>query len=598
MEVIFKFYKLQNKIFFYFLLLALIPLVSLGIASYVLSTKSFEQQTTQHQSQTIHLIANNIKLMLDDASDLSSYMINNEGLQQLLLQNASLPLNSGQSLSLGYLEKLKQAKKYITFLVIYGENGFLYRDFSEFFRQVTPYGELLETPLYIATAAKDPKPHLTFSSSPLFIYGQSYNEIMIGRRISNMYDHDQKLGMLFMGINRDSFMELIKDIEILKSTNIFIYDDNYNLVSGKYADHELKTQLGEDLKLKQHIFNSSFNGVQSVQGKQYFVSSSLIQPYSWNVVSFTPMDITRKQHETVLKFTFFLSLALLAAVGIISAVLSRSVTTPLKKLLQSMNSFKRGDFHQKVEISSNDEIGLLSKKYNEMVFEINELVQKVFVSQTNQKIIELKTLQTQIQPHFLYNTLDFIFLNSKMNADEQTAEVVQSLSELFRLSLNKGNDVYTVGDEIRQIKAYINIQHARFPHLFTPVIDVDPDITSCYTMKLLLQPIVENAILHSFKEPGTLKVTGGFKGDRISMSVEDTGCGMSQEQVEQLLTIPLKSSGGYGVRNVNERLQMMFGKEYALHIESTPGQGTKVTIQIPIIHSVEQWRNLYENHGY
>lgn len=593
-----KFKRFQNKLFLYFLLLVLIPLVALGLSSYFISTRSLEQQTIQLQSQTINLIGNNIKLMLDDATDLTSYMINNENLQQMLLRPSAQPLNSGQSLTLGYLEKLKFAKKYITFLLIYGEKGFVYRDFSEYFRQVTPYEDLLETPLYIATAAKDETAHWTFSSAPLFIYGHSYNEIMVGRRISNMYDSDQKLGMLFMGVNRDSFVDLIKDVEIIKSTNIFIFDNNYNLVSSKYDDNLLSARLQDDLKLKERIFSSNFNDILAIHGKKYFVSSALIQPYSWNVVSFTPMDITRKQHEAVLRFTLYLSLALLIIVAVISAAIANSVTSPLKKLLQSMNSFKRGDFHQKVEVSSQDEIGLLTQKYNEMVYEINELVQKQFISQTNQKMIELKTLQTQIEPHFLYNTLDFIFLNSKMNDDEQTARVVQALSQLFRLSLNKGHDAYTVGDEVKQIQAYINIQHARFPNRFTPEIDIDPRIEPCITMKLLLQPIVENAILHGFREAGLLRVTGRFLDpNRIVLTVEDNGKGMEPEQVAGLMEIPLTGSGGYGIRNVNERLQMMFGKEYALAIDSRPGEGTRVTMRIPVITTIEQWRSLYENHG-
>lgn len=593
-----KFKRFQNKLLSYFLLLVLIPLVALGVSSYFLSTRSLEQQTIQLQSQTINLIGNNIKLMLDDATDLTLYMVNNESLQQMLQQPAGEPLNSGQSLTLGYLERLKFAKKYITFLLIYGEQGFVYRDFSEYFRQVTPYGDLLETPVYIATAAKDQVAHWAFSSAPLFTYGHSYNEIMVGRRISNMYDPDQKLGMLFMGVDRDSFVDLIKDVEIIKSTNIFIFDDNYNMVSSKYDQPNLRDQLQDDLRLKEQLFASSFNDILTIGGKKYFVSSAPIQPYSWNVVSFTPMDITRKQHEVVLKFTLGLSLALLIIVGMISAAIANSVTHPLKKLLLSMNSFKRGDFNQKVEVTSRDEIGLLSQKYNEMVFEINELIQKQFISQTNQKMIELKTLQTQIEPHFLYNTLDFIFLNSKLNDDEQTAKVVQALSQLFRLSLNKGNDVYTVGDEIRQVTAYINIQHARFPHRFTPEIRVNPRIEPCITMKLLLQPIVENAILHGLREAGCLRITGDFMDEsRIVLTVEDNGQGMEPEQVEQLMTIPKVSTGGYGLRNVNERLQMMFGKEYGLQIESKPGAGTRVTVQLPVIATIEQWRVLYENHG-
>jgi len=238
-------------------------------------------------------------------------------------------------------------------------------------------------------------------------------------------------------------------------------------------------------------------------------------------------------------------------------------------------------------------------------------------------MIELKTLQTQIEPHFLYNTLDYIFLNSKMNGDEKTAKVTQSLTELFRLSLNKGKDYYTIRQEIGQVKAYIHIQHARFPNRFVPRYEIDPDILPFYTMKLLLQPLAENAILHAFntkrERPGTLTITGRkLDGDRVEFIVEDDGCGMEAELANSLLSgdggglgefggsrgggdsgSPTgKSSGsGYGIRNVNERLTMLFGAEYALRIESEPGRGTKIRLAIPLISDDNEWRLLYENHG-
>jgi two-component system sensor histidine kinase YesM len=168
--------------------------------------------------------------------------------------------------------------------------------------------------------------------------------------------------------------------------------------------------------------------------------------------------------------------------------------------------------------------------------------------------------------------------------------------------LNKGNDYYTIAQEINQIKAYINIQHARFPNRFTPQYEIDPEAGSYLTMKLLLQPIVENAILHAFNirkdEPGVLAVSGRIIDHQIVMVIEDNGCGLSPEKMELLLNGADTSKQGYGIRNVNERLRMMFGPEHGLIIESKPHVGTQVTLRIPMIESEEQWRLLYENHGH
>ncbi|WP_168735759.1 cache domain-containing sensor histidine kinase [Cohnella fermenti] len=613
------FRQLQTKLFVSFLLLVLVPLLTLGFFSFRAATGSLEKETEQNQIQTVRLIGNNIKLMLEDAGDMTSYIMNNVSLQSLLSQADTESVNVEQAAALAYLDNIKTAKKYVSFIVIYGRNGFLYRDFSEFFRQVISYNDFIEMPLYTAVAARDGEPFWAYSSTPLFTYGHSYDEIMVGRRINDLYDHDNKLGLLFMGVNRDSIGNIIQDIEIVRSTNIFIFDDNFNLVTSKTQNKELERTLTNDLPLKRQLLLKTHSEVYEIGGRSYSVASAVVDPYDWNIVSLTPLEIIRSEHRIVLNVTLALSLSLLALVGLVSGFLSRSITRPVKKLLRSMSNFKRGDFNQKVEVTSRDEIGLLTHKYNEMVTETNNLIQKVYVSQTNQKMIELKTLQTQIEPHFLYNTLDYIYLNSKINGDEKTAKVTHALTELFRLSLNKGKDYYTIRQELGQVKAYIQIQHARFPNRFVPHYDIDPDLLPFYTMKLLLQPLVENAILHAFngkKEgPGVLKLSGSrLDEQRLEFIVEDNGCGMSAELAASLLNEPLPGKGpppeaapagasasggtGYGIRNVNERLTMLFGPEFSLRIESAPGAGTRIRLRIPLIRDDQEWRLLYENHGH
>ena len=596
----FAFKRLQSKIFVCFIAVVLIPLLCLGVSSYFIATGFLREQLVQHQTQTIGLVADNIRSILDDAEDLTAYIANNETIQSLLSRPTPDSPTDAQKIMFNYLSNLKNAKTFISFLVIFGENGFVFGDYADHYRETIPYEELKNTPTYIATASRDGEAHWESSSSALFIYGRNYRENMIGRRIVSLYDRDRKLGMLFLGLKRESMEMIIGNIKIGKSTNIFLFDDNYQLVAGKRQEKELEKAIEQDLALKERMLNATEPAVLNVNGKDYLFSAAPIEPYQWNVVSLLPHDEVKKQHQIVLNITLALSLSLLVLVAIISALLSRGITRPVKELLRSMNNFKKGDFNQKVEVKTQDEIGKLSQKYNEMVYELNELIRKVYISQTHQKMIELKTLQAQIEPHFLYNTLDFIFLNSKIHGDHETAEVVQSLSQLFRISLNQGKDYYRLENEIRQIKAYIRIQHARFPHRFRAEYDIDPEIESYYTMKMILQPIVENAIIHAFeqkKTPGLLRITGKKLDGRIRLTVEDDGCGMPEEQIHALLNGSADGNGGYGIRNVNERLTMLFGPEYALKMESAVGGGTRVSIHLPLIESEEQWRLLYESHG-
>jgi two-component system sensor histidine kinase YesM len=596
------FQKLQTKIFLYFIIVVLIPLLSLGIFSYFTSTGLLEKQVLVNQNQTIGLIQSNIKLMLDDVQDISSYIMNNETFQNLLNQSKPDEYNRAQQTMLSYLSNLKVAKSYISFIIVYGENGFLFRDFNEFYREVIPYLQLFETPTYIGTAAKSGEANWMFSSDPLFPYLQQYNEIMIGRRITNIYDSDQKLGMLFMGIRRDALLNSIQDIELSESTQLLLIDDNYNLVASNQRSRDIQYYRDGDLAFKKKLVGPEADPVINVNDRNYYVSTAQVKPYGWSVVSLTPLKEIRSQHQILLRFTLIASISLLLIVGLLSVFLSRNVTSPIRKLLRSMSDFKRGDFNQKVPVESKDEIGLLTQKYNQMVVELNELIQKVYISQTNQKMIELKTLQAQIEPHFLYNTLDYIFLNSKINGDNDTAEVVRSLSQLFRISLNRGNDYYKLENEINQVRAYVHIQHARFPQRFRVEYDINPAVEPYLTSKLLLQPIVENAIIHAFDanmgREGVLRITGRMATGSILFTVEDNGKGMTEQQVAALLEVSSNSSGGYGIKNVNERLTMLFGEEYRLRIASTIDKGTTVTICLPMIHNEEEWVSLYESHSH
>lgn len=168
----FVFRHLQTKLFVSFVLLVLIPLLTLGFFSFRTATSSLEKETEQNQAQTVRLIGNNIKLMLDDAGDITSYIMNNVSLQSLLSRDYNGPVNTEQAAALAYLDNIKAAKKYVSFLVIYGQNGFLYRDFSEFFRQVIPYSDFAEMPLYTAVASRDGEAFWTYYSTPIYIRAQ------------------------------------------------------------------------------------------------------------------------------------------------------------------------------------------------------------------------------------------------------------------------------------------------------------------------------------------------------------------------------------------------------------------------------------------
>lgn len=234
--------------------------------------------------------------------------------------------------------------------------------------------------------------------------------------------------------------------------------------------------------------------------------------------------------------------------------------------------------------------------------QIGMLMHKIILEQTERRKSELDALQSQINPHFLYNALDSITWMVEGERNDEAVFMISQLAKLFRISLSKGRTIITVGDELQHAQSYMNIQRVRYKSRFSFVIDVDPAIYSYCTVKLILQPILENAINYGVggmdeDDGGRIKVTGGKQDETIVLSVSDNGLGMSDEEVRFLLIDDKrkhKHGSGVGLVNINNRIQLLFGKEYGLTVESEPDEGTKVSIRIPAILYTEENQEMIE----
>lgn len=271
-------------------------------------------------------------------------------------------------------------------------------------------------------------------------------------------------------------------------------------------------------------------------------------------------------------------------------VVSNLVSKPLYTLRVAMENFMRGDFSQKVEVMTQDEVGEASACFNRMVDDIRELIDKNYVLAIKERESELDTLQAQINPHFLYNTLDSLYWKATESDNEEIAEDILSLSQLFRLVLNRGDGIVTVQTEAELLERYLHIQKMRFGKRLTYEIALEPAILDEEIPKLILQPFVENAIVHGFeKADGSyiLRVTGIKDGKNMVFQIADTGVGMSGEQLEAIWEkadnrkYASQRIGRYAIRNVRERLELIYHENYELRIESRVGRGTTVVITVP-----------------
>ncbi|MBK9925195.1 MAG: sensor histidine kinase [Anaerolineales bacterium] len=298
--------------------------------------------------------------------------------------------------------------------------------------------------------------------------------------------------------------------------------------------------------------------------------------------------------ESFARWQVFSIILIFSAVGfaIVAAwSLSKSIYTPIKKLHDVTTTITKNDLQTLMTSDNVDEITELGMSFNIMIGKIKELLDSKIKEQENLKKAELRALQAQINPHFLYNTLDTIIWMAESKKTDQVVKIVTALSKFFRISLSKGMDWITIGEEVERIKSYLTIQKMRYRDILDFKIDVDKDVAENTILKLILQPLVENALYHGIKNKrrgGTISVRARRKDENeILLEVEDDGIGFTPEKLARLRNElnddsgEIKMESGYGIGNVNNRIRLYYGKQYGLSIQSEYGTGTRITLVIP-----------------
>lgn len=413
--------------------------------------------------------------------------------------------------------------------------------------------------------------------------------ISLSREVQS-YENGTFRGVILINLNMNKITEICNSFQEKQENFICIINDKGELVyeqqngrerfafDEKENRQELNTSLG---KTKESCFRLNY------RGEKYLVTRTDMKTTGWTLVSMVP-------YKSVMAETMAISGVMILAVAITLIVtlllLNRILTgvvKPLKKLEKYMVQVNPDNMDQRMEILTDDEIGHLSMKFNQMMDRIRNLKEQVIEEQEDKRKYELQALQAQINPHFLYNTLDSIIWMAETN-DSNIVAMTEALAKLFRISLNKGNEEISLERELEHVKNYLIIQSMRYADKFTYEISAEPGVERCRTIKLILQPIVENCIYHGIKKKrGTGKITirAYRREQNLIIEVSDDGCGMPEEICRKILSDEIESENisgsGIGVKNVNERIQLRFGKKYGLSYSSEEGVGTTVTYVLP-----------------
>ena len=413
--------------------------------------------------------------------------------------------------------------------------------------------------------------------------------ISLSREVQS-YENGTFRGVILINLNMNKITEICNSFQEKQENFICIINDKGELVyeqqngrerfafDEKENRQELNTALG---KTKESCFRLNY------RGEKYLVTRTDMKTTGWTLVSMVP-------YKSVMAETMAISGVMILAVAITLIVtlllLNRILTgvvKPLKKLEKYMVQVNPDNMDQRMEILTDDEIGHLSMKFNQMMDRIRNLKEQVIEEQEDKRKYELQALQAQINPHFLYNTLDSIIWMAETN-DSNIVAMTEALAKLFRISLNKGNEEISLERELEHVKNYLIIQSMRYADKFTYEISAEPGVERCRTIKLILQPIVENCIYHGIKKKrGTGKITirAYRREQNLIIEVSDDGCGMPEEICRKILSDEIESENisgsGIRVKNVNERIQLRFGKKYGLSYSSEEGVGTTVTYVLP-----------------
>ena len=393
--------------------------------------------------------------------------------------------------------------------------------------------------------------------------------------------------LLLINLNYRYFEEIFSNVNLGNGGYVYLTNDRGDIIWHPKQNEIYSGRFNEDNKYAATLKDGIT--VENLRGKNITLNVRTIGYTGWKLVGVTPSAALGIDGIKFRFFVLFVADLFLFLLAMINAFISDKISNPIKRLDGSVREIESGNLDVEIVPSGSYEVEHLGKSIKNMLGRIKVLMSDLVAEHNAKRKSEFDTLQSQINPHFLYNTLDIIVWMIENENSDKAVNIVTALAKFFRISLSKGKNIITVKDEVEHVRNYLMIQNMRFKNRFEYSIDVDEKVLSYSSLKLMLQPLVENAIYHGMEfmdGDGEIDVKVFKEDDSLYFTITDNGLGMSEDMVETLLSkdfVPSKKGSGIGVKNVNERIKLYFGSEYGLKVESEPDEGTKITIHLPAV---------------
>ncbi len=435
-----------------------------------------------------------------------------------------------------------------------------------------------------------------------YIFDNSENQyrwvITLTRAVEITQGTSTDQGILLIDIRYSSLQQILENITLGNQGYLYMISSSGQLICHPRMQLIETGQMTENVMAAAGYRDGSYR--EEFGGEMREVSVKSVGYTGWKLVSVTPEKGLPLGTLKMRLFVVFVVASFLLVLVLINAFISSRITNPIQELEKSVNAIEEGELDTEVYTGGSYEIQHLGRSIGDMAKRIKALMEDIVTEHESKRKSEFDTLQSQINPHFLYNTLDIIVWMIENEQKQEAVKVVTALARFFRISLSRGRSIIPVKDELEHVRNYLMIQQMRFKNKFTYVIRAGEDVMELAALKLMLQPLVENAIYHGMEfmdGDGEIMIRVYREGEELWFQISDNGLGMTQEQLDGLLSdrphVSSRRGSGIGVKNVNERIRLYFGEHYGLSIQSEPDEGTVITIRLP----AQQYTETMEKEG-
>ncbi|MED4953160.1 sensor histidine kinase [Paenibacillus macerans] len=586
----FRDFRLSSKLLIVYVALTVLPISLLGVISYRQYEKSIVQQIGEYMPKFLDQANGSIDQHIGKLAVLPEQLFSSTDVVRILRKDSyqsNSDLNTDTYVMNNYLSKtfLEGSNSEILGVFILSKNRLFSAsrlDFTGLDSKglLIPYGQDLE----LRGGAK-----LLLSSDFGLKFSSGEPYLMITKQIDDV-DNRTSLGTMFIAVQMSFIDRILQNFERNEQAEFWLLNGQ-----GEIFYHTDRARIGGyDAEIREYpVQNGSFR--KQAGGKTWIMSSSRSAGYGWRLMYSIPLKELTKQADITRNIVGLLFAGFALVTLVLYTVFSYRVTRPLMKLARLMKEVGKGRFDVDPGIQSRDEVGMLARSFTFMVSMIRELIAKNVQTELSQKEAELYALQSQINPHFMYNTLESISMAAEEEEQEAVVKMVTLLGRMLRFSVSNKSRWVTIAEEVQHVRDYLTIQAFRFEERLDFTITEEVN-TAWYTPKFILQPIVENAVKYGMESRRSLKIglhiaeePGTLPGERqVVFRIRDNGPGIGSERLEalnrELQSVSMeRKDSGFGLKNVNARIHYMLGSRYGLQMESMAGEGTTVIIRIPAI---------------